>query len=76
MSEPPREGSLKPRSRWWLVYSALLGGGILYYFALRYDDERRAKQCLWIGIITLAVYPGLMLAVGVASMLDPPPALP
>ena len=76
VSEPPQEGSLKPRSRWWLVYSALLGGGILYYFALRYDDERRAKQCLWIGIISLAVYPGLMLAVGVASLLDPPPALP
>ena len=50
------KGHLKPRSRWWIVYSVVFGGGIFYYFALQYDDIRRAKHCLIAGIVSLIVF--------------------
>lgn len=58
------DGNLRPRSRWWWLWAALSGiTGILLYFALRYDDRRRARQCLWIGLISLAVVYGPLLVV-------------
>lgn len=81
MSGPPdgaaaRDGYLKPRSRWWYVYSVLFGGGILYYFALRYDDVHKARRCLWLGVISLAVYPGLILVLAAVSAVAGPDGPP
>ena len=41
------------RSRWWYLLPLFLGiiGGIMAYVALRKDDKKIAKNCLWIGII-------------------------
>lgn len=54
-----------------------LVSGILAYFALRYDDIKRAEQCLIIGAIMLGLTVGpflLMLALygvaGVAGLLE------
>ena len=54
-SPPHADGSLKPRSRWWFVASPF-GWGILIFLALRFDDRRRAKQCLWIAILSFPLY--------------------
>ena len=50
----------------------LFGGGIFYYFALRYDDIRRAKHCLIAGIASLVLWyvvPAIVLAAGGAGFL-------
>jgi len=46
--EPERQ-----RSNWWYLVPIFLGliGGIVAYFALRNDDRRKAKNCLFLGII-------------------------
>ena len=43
----------KERSKWWYLVPIFLGliGGIVAYFALRNDDRRKAKNCLFLGII-------------------------
>ena len=43
----------KERSNWWYLVPIFLGliGGIVAYFALRNDDHRKAKNCLFLGII-------------------------
>ena len=43
----------KERSNWWYLVPIFLGliGGIVAYFALRNDDRRKAKDCLFLGII-------------------------
>ena len=51
----PRDGNLKPRSRWWYLWS-VFGNGIIIYFALRYDDERVAKRCLIIAFVSFPIY--------------------
>ena len=63
------EGRLKPRSRWWIVFSVIFGGGIFYYFALRYDDVRRAKHCLIAGIASLILWFGPLIVFGSADSL-------
>ena len=67
-----RRGNLQARSRLWYLWSIFLANGIVIYFALRYDDERLARRCLWIGIAMLAIYPALFLVAGVASVFDQP----
>tara|TARA_Y100000780_G_scaffold225982_1_gene239212 strand:+ start:212 stop:433 length:222 start_codon:yes stop_codon:yes gene_type:complete len=47
---------LKPerlRSNWWYLVPVFLGiiGGIIAYFALRNDDRKKAKKCLYLGLI-------------------------
>jgi len=46
--EPERQ-----RSNWWYLLPIFLGiiGAIIAYFALRNDDRRKAKNCLFLGII-------------------------
>ena len=41
------------RSNWWYLVPIFLGliGGIVAYFALRNDDRKKAKNCLFLGII-------------------------
>ena len=43
----------KERSNCWYLVPIFLGliGGIVAYFALRNDDRRKAKNCLFLGII-------------------------
>ena len=43
----------KPRSNIWFLLPIFLGliGGIIAYFVLRNDDPKKAKNCLYLGII-------------------------
>jgi len=45
--------NIKSRSNGWYVLPIFLGwiGGIVAYFILRNDDPRKAKNCLYLGII-------------------------
>ena len=48
------------RSRWWFILPLTLNllGGIIAYFAIRYDDPDKAKNCLLAG---LAIFVALLL---------------
>jgi len=66
--EPERQ-----RSNWWYLLPIFLGiiGGVIAYFALRRDDREKAKKCMYLGLILLAV--GIILdisLVGVAPIPD------
>jgi uncharacterized membrane protein YeaQ/YmgE (transglycosylase-associated protein family) len=43
----------KPRSNAWFLLPIFLGliGGIIAYFVLRNDDQKKAKNCLYLGIV-------------------------
>lgn len=45
--------NIKSRSNCWYVLPIFLGwiGGLIAYFILRRDDPRKAKNCLYLGII-------------------------
>jgi len=48
----------RTRSNWWYLVPILfdgIPGGIVAYFAIRYDDPRKAKNCLYLGIIISAI---------------------
>jgi len=47
----------KQRSNWWYLLPIFFGiiGGIIAYFAIRKDDRTKAKKCLYLGLILLAV---------------------
>lgn len=51
----------RPRSNWWFLLPILLGiiGGIIAYFVLRHDDNKKAKNCLYLGIALAVVGMGL-----------------
>ena len=53
----------KPRSGWWFALPIFLGliGGVIAYFAIRRDDPRKAKNCLYVGIVLAAIGVGLNL---------------
>ena len=50
--EPERQ-----RSNWWYLLPIFLGviGGIIAYFAIRKDDRKKAKKCLYLGLILGAI---------------------
>ena len=63
----------KQRSNWWYLLPIFFGiiGGIIAYFALRRDDREKAKKCMYLGLILLAV--GIILDIsltGVAPIPD------
>ena len=60
----------KPRSNWWYLVPIFLGiiGGIIAYFALRKDDCEKAKKCMYLGLILLAV--GFLLEIFLAGVTD------
>ena len=63
----------RKRSNWWYLLPIFLGiiGGIIAYFALRRDDREKAKKCIYLGLILLAV--GIILDIsltGVAPIPD------
>ena len=47
----------RQRSNWWYLLPIFLGiiGGVIAYFALRRDDREKAKKCMYLGLILLAV---------------------
>ena len=48
----------RTRSNWWYLVPIIfdgIPGGVVAYFAIRYDDPRKAKNCLYLGIIITAV---------------------
>jgi len=66
--EPERQ-----RSNWWYLLPIFFGiiGGIIAYFAIRRDDREKAKKCMYLGLILLAV--GIILDIsltGVAPIPD------
>ena len=51
----------KTRSNFWFLLPIFLGliGGIIAFFVLRQDDPKKAKNCLYLGIVLAII--GLML---------------
>ena len=47
----------RPRSNLWFLLPIFLSliGGIVAYFVLRHDDPKKAKNCLYLGIILQAI---------------------
>ena len=48
----------RTRSKWWYLVPIIfdgIPGGVVAYFAIRYDDPRKAKNCLYLGIIITAI---------------------
>ena len=45
------------RSRWWYLLPIFFQiiGGVIAYFILRNDDPKKAKNCLWLGIVLTAI---------------------
>ena len=60
----------RKRSNWWYLLPIFLGviGGIIAYFALRRDDREKAKKCMYLGLILLAV--GFLLEIFLAGITD------
>jgi FtsH-binding integral membrane protein len=57
----------KPRSSGWLLLPIFFGmiGGIIAFFIIRHDDPRKAKNCLYLGVIMMAL--GIILNIFIAS---------
>lgn len=55
----------KKRSNWWFLLPILLGliGGIIAFFVLKGDDSRKAKNCLYLGIVLFVIGIGINLAI-------------
>ncbi|MGY5149131.1 MAG: hypothetical protein ACW9W3_03625 [Candidatus Nitrosopumilus sp. bin_68KS] len=51
------EHTEKPRSNVWFLLPVFLGiiGGIVAFFILRHDDPRKAKNCLYLGIVLMII---------------------
>ncbi|MDH3657681.1 MAG: hypothetical protein OEM77_06050 [Nitrosopumilus sp.] len=47
----------KPRSNAWFLLPIFLGiiGGVIAFFILRHDDPRKARNCLYLGIVLMIV---------------------
>jgi Na+-driven multidrug efflux pump len=48
----------RTRSNWWYLVPIIfdgIPGGVVAYFAIKYDDPRKAKNCLYLGIIITAI---------------------
>ena len=47
----------RQRSNWWYLLPIFLGiiGGIIAYFAIRRDDPKKAKNCLYLGLILTGI---------------------
>ncbi len=49
--------SERPRSNAWYLLPIFIGmiGGIIGYLAIRKDDPRKAKNCIYIGIVMMII---------------------
>jgi len=59
----------RPRSNLWFLLPIFLGliGGVIAYFVLRNDDPKKAKNCLYLGIVLAAI--GIILNLVFASQI-------
>ena len=59
----------KARSNLWFLLPIFLGliGGIIAFFILRHDDPKKAKNCLFLGIILAII--GLMFNIFVLTQI-------
>jgi len=59
----------RTRSNFWFLLPIFLGliGGIIAFFVLRQDDPRKAKNCLYLGIVLAMM--GVMLNVYLIYMI-------
>jgi uncharacterized membrane protein YeaQ/YmgE (transglycosylase-associated protein family) len=59
----------KTRSNLWFLLPIFLGliGGIIAFFILRHDDPKKAKNCLFLGIILAII--GLMFNIFVLTQI-------
>ena len=55
----------KTRSNWWFLLPILFGliGAIIAFFVLRGDDPRKAKNCLYLGLVLFGIGIVIQLAV-------------
>jgi H+/Cl- antiporter ClcA len=60
----------KSRSKAWYLLPIFLGiiGGIIGFFVLRHDSPKMARNCLIIGIITIAIGVVLSIAGSIATL--------
>ena len=49
---------IRKRSSWWFLLPIIFGviGGIIAYFVIKEDDPKRARSCLYLGIILAAIW--------------------
>ena len=54
---------VRRKSAWWFLLPILFNviGGVIAYFVIKDDDQKRAKNCLWLGIILTAIGLALVL---------------
>ena len=57
----------KSRSNVWFLLPIFFGmiGGIIAFFIIRHDDPRKAKNCLYLGLIMMVI--GIILNIFIAS---------
>ena len=59
----------KPRSNIWFLLPIFLGliGGVIAYFILRNDDPKKAKNCLYLGIVLAII--GIIMNILIVSQI-------
>lgn len=59
----------KTRSNAWFLLPILLGliGGIIAFFILRQDDPRKARNCLYLGLVFMMI--GIIFNIVIATSL-------
>ena len=62
----------KKRSNWWFLLPILLGliGGIIAFFVLKNDDLKKAKNCLYLGIVLFLI--GIVINLAIFGLGIPP----
>jgi len=68
---------VKRRSSFWFLLPIILNvvGGIIAYFIIKEDDPKKAKNCLYLGLI-LAAIPVLLIIVPILIGISLLPHLP
>ena len=66
---------VRKRSNFWFLLPILFNviGGVIAYFIIKDDDPRKAKNCLWLGIILTALSFAIFvipLLIGISLMPD------
>jgi uncharacterized membrane protein YeaQ/YmgE (transglycosylase-associated protein family) len=61
----------KKRSNYWFLLPILVGliGGIIAFFVLKRDDPRKAKNCLYIGIVLFVI--GIIINIAIFGLAIP-----
>ncbi len=65
---------IRIRSRWWYLLPIIFDiiGGVIAFFILKDDDPKKAKNCLWLGIVLIAVEIGLfVIFASICSSIEP-----